>query len=49
MRDAGAAGEGERSEDPDERGAQRRREEDAAVEPAMRSNVVTSVSGRQRR
>ena len=40
------AGEGERSEDPDERGAQRRSEEDAAVEPAMRSNVATSVSGR---
>ena len=49
MREAGVAGEGERSEDPDEHGAQRRREEDAAVELAMWSNVATSVPARQRR
>ena len=46
---AGAAGQGERGEDFDERGAQRQREEDAAEERTMRSNLGASVSARQRR
>ena len=46
---AGAAGQGERGEDCDEQGAQRRREEDAAVERTMRSNLGASVPVWQRR
>ena len=46
---AGAAGEGERGEVPDERGAQRRREETTAVRRTMRSNMATGVPVRQRR
>ena len=43
---AGAAGQGERSEFRDERGAQRRGEEDTAVTLAVPSNVATTVSAR---
>ena len=46
---AGAAGQGERGEHDDERGAQRRGEEDTAVNVATPSNHATSVSFRHRR
>ena len=46
---AGAAGQGERGEDCDERCAKRRREENAAVVPTMVSNAAPTVSDRQRR
>ena len=46
---AGDAGQGERGEDGDERGAQRRREENPAVERTMRSSRAAGVPGRQRR
>jgi len=45
----GAADQGERGEHPDERGAQRRREEDTAVTVTMLSNRSTSVPSRHRR
>ena len=43
---AGAAGQGERGEFRDERGAQRRGEEDTAVTLAVPSNMATTVSAR---
>ncbi len=46
---AGAAGQGERGEHPDERGAKRRREEDTAVTTTTPSNLGRGVSVRQRR
>ena len=46
---AGAAGQGERGEALDQRGAKHRREENAAVVSTMRSNMATSVPSRQRR
>ena len=46
---AGVAGQGERGEHGDERGAQRRRAECTAVTAAMPANRGTSVSFRQRR
>ena len=45
----GEAGTGERGEHRDERGAQRRGEEDKAVTATTPSNRATSVSFRQRR
>ena len=45
----GEAGQGERGEHGDERGAQRRREEATTVTGTMPSNPGRSVSGRQRR
>ena len=49
MPDAGVAGQGERGEHRDERGAQRRREEATAVTATTPSNRGTSVSFLQRR
>ena len=46
MREAGAAGEGERGEVCDERGAKRRREENAAVVTPMPSNAAPAVADR---
>ena len=46
---AGAAGQGERGEVADERGAQRRREERTAGWRTMPSNMATNASSRQRR
>ena len=43
---AGAAGQGERGEVADERGAQHRREETTAVEHTMLVNMAPSVPGR---
>ena len=45
----GVAGQGERGEVDDERGAQRRREERTAVKTPVASNLAASVSVRQRR
>ena len=44
MPEAGAAGQGERGEDRDECGAQRRREEDAKVRRTMPSNLAATVT-----
>ena len=46
---AGGAGQGERGEDCEERGAKRRREEDTTVERPMLSNRAATVPDRQRR
>ena len=45
----GEAGQGERGEHGDERGAERRREEDTAVTGTKPSNLGRSVPARQRR
>ena len=43
------SGDSERGEVPDERGAERRREETTVVRRTMRSNLAATVSSRQRR